>query len=89
MNIKLLHHNNNVVSIINPKFQPIMTIILEVIAVLVSPYAFGIFSKKLLSTEGTYSEKLLSTQRVNIQKKRVVLYLYRQSKYTLYTNPTK
>ena len=65
MNIKLLHHNNNVVSIIIPKFQPIMTIIFEVIAVLVLPYAFGIFSKKLLSTEGTYSEKLLSTQRVN------------------------
>ena len=51
MNIKLLHHKDNVVSSINPKFQAIMTIISEVIAVLVSPYAFGIFLKKLLSTQ--------------------------------------
>ena len=49
MNIKLLHHKNNVVSIINPTFQAIMTIIFEVIAVLVSPYAFGIFSKSYLA----------------------------------------
>ena len=59
MNIKLLSHKNNIVSIINRKFQAIMAIIFEVIAVLVSPYAFGIFSKKLLSTESTYSEKIL------------------------------
>ena len=48
MNIKLLHHKDNVVSSINPKFQAIMTIIFEV---LVSPYAFGIFSEELLSTQ--------------------------------------
>ena len=65
MNIKLLHHKNNVVSIINPEFQAIMTIIFQVIEVLVSPYAFSIFYRKLLRTEGTYSVSLLSTQRVN------------------------
>ena len=48
MNIKLLHPKNNVVSIINAKFQA-MTIIFEVIAVLVSPYAFGIFLKSYLA----------------------------------------
>ena len=41
-----------------------MTIIFQVIAVLVSSYAFGIFSRKSLNTEGTYSVSLLSTQRV-------------------------
>ena len=56
---------NNVVSIINPKIQAIMTILFQAIAVLVSPYAFGIFSRKILSTEDTYSVSLLSTQRVN------------------------
>ena len=56
---------NNVVSIINPKIQAIMTIPFQAIAVLVSPYAFGIFSRKILSTEDTYSVSLLSTQGVN------------------------
>ena len=43
-----------------------MTSVFQVIAVIVSPYAFGIFSRKLLSTEGTYSVRLLNTQRVNM-----------------------
>ena len=46
-----------------------MTSILQVIAVCLSPYTFGNFSKKLLSTEGTYSVRLLSTQRVNVHYK--------------------
>ena len=67
--IKNFHHKNNVVSIINPKFQAIMTSIFQVIAVLVSlAYSFGIFFRQFLSTEGTYSVRLLITQRVNIIK---------------------
>ena len=57
MNIKLLHHKNNVVSITNSKFQAIITIIFEVIAVLCRLMLLAFFSKKLLITE----EKLLST----------------------------
>ena len=46
MNIKLLHHKNNVVSI-------------------TSCYdSYGIFSKKLLSTEGTYSENYLALKEL-------------------------
>ena len=60
MNIKLLHPKNNVVSIINAKFQAV-TIIFEVIAVLVSPYAFGIFLKTYFRGENTKDQKRLKS----------------------------